>query len=72
MNTCSNNEVNSYEVSPNPPTEDENIINDSDDEKNDYIVTPDTPPNSGKIEKNENDKEEIVKIQLRRKHRMKT
>ena len=72
INAYSNNEVDTDEVSPNPPTNDVNINANSNDERNYYEVTPDTPTKDGNNETIDNDKEKITKKRLRRKQTMKT
>ena len=50
MNTSSDYEVNSDEVSPDPPTNDVNINDNYDDGVNYYEVTYHTPTNDGNNE----------------------
>ena len=45
------------EDAPNPPTNDLNINDNSDDEKNYYEVTPDTPKNGASNETIDNDED---------------
>ena len=47
MNDFSDDEINNYEVAPNPSRNYVHITSNSDDEKNYYKVTPDTPTNGG-------------------------
>ena len=50
MNTYSDDEGNTDEVTPDPPTKDITINDNYDNERNDYEVTPDTPTNGGNNE----------------------